>query len=275
MKKAVNQLRFLSVNAEKPLMKFSLIIRLSLFVMITSLILSCNKTEVLSTDSIKDYMPLVTGKYITYRVDSTVFTNFGRTTEVHKYQVKEVVDSMILDNLGQPTYRVYRYLRDSAGLQGWQSARTYFVTPLSNQVQVIDNDLRVIKMNMPIKNGFTWKGNKYLPNSPYSSLYSFSNDDNMGEWDFYYDGDSTSSFSYGGKNYSSVVSVEEDNESYNVPITDVNAYAAKTRSVERYSKTIGLIYREHTLWEYQPNTGGTGGPYKTGFGIVMWMIDHN
>ncbi len=31
----------------------------------------------------------------------------------------------------------------------------------------------------------------------------------------------------------------------------------------------------YEMWEYQPNTGGSGGPYKTGFGITMWMIDHN
>ena len=45
-------------------------------------------------------------------------------------------------------------------------------------------------------------------------------------------------------------------------------------SVEKYSKTIGLIYRQFILWEYQPNPSGPD-PYNTGFGVTMWMIDHN
>jgi hypothetical protein len=96
----------------------------------------------------------------------------------------------------------------------------------------------------------------------------------MVDWDFYFDG-SSSSFSYQGQNYTDVYTVEQADEAINVPITDPTAYAANTRSVERYSKNIGLVYRELELWEYQPNPGGAGGPYKTGFGIKMWMIDHN
>ncbi|HEY9663211.1 MAG TPA: hypothetical protein V6C65_32600, partial [Allocoleopsis sp.] len=82
-------------------------------------------------------------------------------------------------------------------------------------------------------------------------------------------------FSYKGNNYTDVYTVEEADESFNVPITSPGSYGSKSRSVEKYAKAIGLVYREYELWEYQPNTGGTGGPYKTGFGITMWMIDHN
>jgi hypothetical protein len=96
----------------------------------------------------------------------------------------------------------------------------------------------------------------------------------MADWDFYYDG-SSSSFSYKGNTYSNVKTIEESDESFNVSITVPIAYAARSRSVERYSKNIGLVYREYELWEYQPNTGNPAGPYKTGFGVTQWMIDHN
>src|SRR6202011_3820313 len=119
------------------------------------------------------------------------------------------------------------------------------------------------KLHSPIRDGYTWKGNKYLPQDPYHPLYTFSNDANMENWDYYYDGQA-SPFSYGGQNYKDGYSVAEANEAYNVPITDPNAYAAKTRAVDKYAKTIGLVYREYELWEYQPNPGGSGGPYKTG-----------
>jgi hypothetical protein len=77
------------------------------------------ETEEFKTEAIADYMPLAVGKYITYRLDSTVFTNFGRNEEIHKYRVKHVVDAQITDNLGRPSYRILRYLSDSLGHQPW------------------------------------------------------------------------------------------------------------------------------------------------------------
>ena len=255
-------------------MRLQSITRLSLLAFIVSILFSCNKKEEFITDKISDYIILTPGKYITYRLDSLVFTSFGRIIETHRYQVKVQVDALITDNLGRPSYRVYRYQRDSLGTTAWQPAGTYFITVLSDQAELIEDNLRFIKMHMPIKDGFSWKGNKYLPTDPYGSKYNFSNDDNMGDWDFYYDG-ASSAFSYRGINYSNVYSIEEANEAFNVPITSPTSYAAKSRSVEKYSKTIGLVYREYELWEYQPNPGGSGGPYYTGFGIKKWMIDHN
>ena len=70
--------------------------------------ISCEKTETFETAAITDYMPTTIGKYITYRLDSTVFTNIGRNIEVHKYQVKHVVDAQVPDNLGRPSFRVLR-----------------------------------------------------------------------------------------------------------------------------------------------------------------------
>ena len=64
-----------------------------------------------------------------------------------------------------------------------------------------------------------------------------------------------------------VYTVEQQMTSLNVPITIPTSYASRSRSVEKYSKNIGLVYREYELWEYQPNPGGSGGPYYTGFGI--------
>ncbi|HWR33418.1 MAG TPA: hypothetical protein VN451_07830 [Chitinophagaceae bacterium] len=261
-------------------MRFSSIYRICFAVFITFFILSCNKKEDFVTDQLKDYIPLIPGKYISYRLDSMVFTNFGRNTEVHKYQVKDVVDALITDNLGRPSYRVFRFIRDSVDASSWTPAQpwsnsgTYFITPLFDQFELIENNLRFIKLHLPVTNAYNWKGNKYLPTDPYGPLFNFSNDDNMADWDYYYDGN-TSSFSYKGNNYTDVRSIEEVNESFNVPITTPSAYAAKSRSVEKYSKNIGLVYREHELWEYQPNTGNPAGPYKTGFGITQWMIDHN
>lgn len=189
--------------------------------------------------------------------------------------MKFAVDAQITDNLGRPSFRIFRYIRDTAGTQPWvpiNNTSTFFITPLANQIELVEDNLRFIKLHAPIAIGFSWKGNQYLPFDPYSSLYNFSNDDEMQDWDFIYD-KFEPTLSYLGNNYTNVYTVEEADESINVPITNPNGYASKNRSVEKYSKNIGLVYREYEMWEYQPGTGT--GPYKTGFGLVMWMIDHN
>ena len=248
--------------------------RISFIAVLFFSLISCSEKESFQTEPLTDYLPVTPGKYITYRLDSTVFTNFGRNTEVHSYQEKHVIDALI-DTMGHQSYRVFRYLRDSAGLQSWQPmpGGTYYITLYNDQIEVIENNLRFIKLHAPLRDGYNWRGNRYIPTDPYGSLYTFSNDDNMEDWDYFYDGSPTS-FSYRNKNYDDVYTVEETDENYNVPIVDPAAYAARSRAVERYSKTIGLVYREYEMWEYQPNPGGPS-PYKIGFGIKEWMIDHN
>lgn len=250
-------------------------LKLACFLGAMALLSSCSdKQEQFETDQIADYSNLAVGKYITYRIDSTVFPNFGRNTEVHKYQQKHVIDAQLTDNLGRPAFRVYRYIRDSAGTTPWVANGSYYITPLNDQLEVVEDNLRSIRLHLPIREGFSWKGNRYLSADPYGTLYNFSNDDNMNDWDFYYD-NFEPSFSYRNQVYTDVWTVEGTEENYNVPITDPTAYAARTRLMERYAKNVGLVYREYDMWEYQPNTGQPGGPYKTGFGITMWMIDHN
>ncbi|MBK6936953.1 MAG: hypothetical protein IPH18_08765 [Chitinophagaceae bacterium] len=259
-------------------MRIRLSFFLLLFVFATFFLSSCSdEKEEFVTEKLEDYLPLAPGKYITYRLDSLTFSSFGTVNDTTKYQVKHVIDSKITDNLGRTSYRVYRFIRDSVNAaswtpsQPWINAGSYFITPLTDQVEVIEDNLRFIKLHLPIKSGFTWKGNHYLPVNAYNSLFFFTNDDNMSDWDYYYEGDPVS-FSYKGNNYNNVLTVEQADEAINVPIVATGSYAAKTRSVERYSRNIGLVFRHYELWDYQV-TGSSGS--KNGFGITMWMIDHN
>ena len=136
-------------------MRFPLLTSFSLLTLILIfLTISCSeKKEQFESEPLSDYTPNFTpGKYITYRVDSLVFPNFGRTTEVHKYQQKHVIDALITDNLGRPSYRVFRYIRDSVDASSWTASQawvpngSYLITVLDNQVEVIEDNLRFIKL---------------------------------------------------------------------------------------------------------------------------------
>ena len=57
------------------------VFRIGLLAIFSISFFSCsNKTEPFVSEPLSDYIPLQTGKYITYRLDSLVFTNFGTVT---------------------------------------------------------------------------------------------------------------------------------------------------------------------------------------------------
>lgn len=251
------------------------ILRTALAALLPLLLLSCDRqTEDLAVDPASGYMPLSAGKFLTYRLDSTVFTNFGRRTEIHSYQEKQVVDARISDALGRPSWRVFRYLRDTAGLNPWVPAGSYLITASENEVEVIEDNLRVIKLTGPVTLDAVWKGNRHLPDQPYGEEYNFSNDDNMEDWEYSYPAKGQT-LTLNGRTYSEVLTLKGIDEAINVPLTDARAYAAINFAEERYARGLGLILQEFIMWEYQPNPNSPGDGFKTGFGVRRSLIDHN
>jgi hypothetical protein len=239
------------------------------------LLLGCNpKVEELQLETAGDYTALQPGKYITYRLDSTVFPQQGRAEEVHSYQEKHLVDAEITDNLGRKSYRIYRFQRNLAGTTAWSPSGTYMITPLQNSLEVIEDNMRVIKLFTPIREGATWKGNRYLAFEPYASRFNFNNDDNMADWDFEISSVGETA-KFGNQQVTDIITLNQQDETINNPATMPDTYATRTLSVERYAKGLGLVFQEFIMWEYQPPTGpGTTG-YKVGFGVKRSMIDHN
>jgi hypothetical protein len=235
---------------------------------------SCEKeTEELIMEDSSEYQPLSVGQFITYRLDSTVFVNFGRDEETHSFQEKHVIDAEVTDAQGRPAFRVFRFTRDTAGLQSWKTAGTYFITLSDNTVEITENNLRSLRLVDPLKLDFEWKGNRYLPTEPFGNIYNFSNDDYMYDWDFIYE---YKDEALQLKNHlvENVLTIKHIDESINVPISSPSAYASINYAVDKYAKGLGLVYQEMIMWEYQPNPGGPSG-YKTGFGVKRSMIDHN
>jgi hypothetical protein len=246
-----------------------------LFLVVLILLLSsCKKTMQYPTSPLSDYLPLQSGKYIIYRTDSTVFTNFGVNTEIHSYEEKQVVDSQITDGLGRPGYRIYTFLRDTDETQPWTSSGTYIIIPLSTSAEVIENNMRVIKLALPFTQNYTWQGNSFLPDDPYDPTYKFSNDDDINSWTYTYPNIDTT-IVLNGQTINNVLEVNGINESTNVPITDVNGYASLNFQQEYYAKGIGLVSQELVMWEYQPARGPGTFASKVGFGVKRTMLNHN
>ena len=236
---------------------------------------SCQNTkEEFTTDKITDFIPLQVGKYITYRLDSTVFTLSGSKIEVHKYQVKHIIHSEISDNEGRKTFLVHRLINNETGSGPWLENGTYTITPLSDRIEILENSLRVVTLRMPMKQGFTWKGNSYLPVSPYRDLFEMTGAGiTLNQWNFDYRnyGDTTVQ----GQQYKDVWTVVQSENQQNIPPEPINSYGEMEVSSEKFARNIGLVYKNFQLYEHQPINGNDHQPYYAGFGITMWMINHN
>lgn len=234
-------------------------------------LMGCGKeTEELGAPTVAEYQPTVAGKYITYRLDSTVTINFGQSLQVNSYQEKHQVDAQLTDNLGRPAYRVFRYLRDAAGTTAWQPAGTYFITPQANTVEVVENNLRFLKLAGPVTEDYTWRGNRFLPNDPYVG-YEFSNDDGMVDWDFSYS-DVGRPAVINGKNFANTVTVTQVKDSSNFPVT-APFFGYLNYAVDVYAKGVGLVRQDLRMFEYQPPSSPRPG-FK-GFGLRRTVIDYN
>ena len=229
---------------------------------------SCKKEDSNFTSaSIDDYFPLQVGKYITYNLDSTVFINFGQDMVINHYQVQDVVDAQITDNLGRPSFRIMHYIRNDS-TQPWIPNNTFMVTSTRNSLEYVENNLRYLKLMLPIVNGFNWPGNSYIDTYDNDLGVTY-----LDDWEYTYDSVSVP-LTINSLSFDSTITVDERDEFLGQdPSIAGTQYAEKTYSLEKYAKGIGLIYRDFLHWEYQgPQSISPG---YTGYGVTLSIIDHN
>jgi hypothetical protein len=230
-------------------------------------IVSCKKsTEEFELTPISDYAPLTVGKYITYSLDSLIFTNFG-TVEAHRiYEVKYVVADSITDILGRKAFRIFRYIRTiPAGV--FSADNTFLAVNTGSTFEFTENNLRYLKLVQPIKEDNAWKGNSAIDvTTVIPGVRDFTY---LADWDYTYSNVGLSSpIAIGSFNLANTITVNQRDVSTNLPITGSTLIASKDFSKEIYAKSIGMVYREFVHWEYQQGA-------KTGYGITLKMIDHN
>lgn len=241
--------------------------QLTLLTAVAFFFTQCKKTEQFTSEPLEDYLQLSVGKYIIYRLDSMKFENLD--TIKSSYQVKDEIDGAIVDNLGRPSWRVVRYYRDVAGTQPWAEHITYMITPTKESVEVIENNFRYIKLKLPIKEGFNWKGNTYI------SLFSSDPDWDyryLDGWDYMYE-NIGSPFTTAMGSIPNTITVNQRDEVLGHP-QDPGLYSERNFSVEVYAKGIGLIYKDFLHSQYQPLNGSTPA-YRLGYGIRLNMLSHN
>lgn len=244
-----------------------------LAVPVSVLLGSCDKKEDYKSDQLTDYFILSPGKYITYKMDSLRFIEFGQAEITVSYEAKDVVDAAID---GEPnSWRVVRYYRPWGNTteESWVPQIAYKVTVTNDGVKVLEDNLTYTKLKLPIREGFSWLGNALLPQHPLSPRFQFSNDGNMRDWEYIYE-NVDQPVTIENVDYANTITVFQVGDSQNAPVTEPALIGYRNYSTETYAKGIGLVSRETVMWEYQPKNGDKP-PFKTGFGIKLSILAHN
>jgi hypothetical protein len=232
-------------------------------------ITACKKTDKPSYPDPAQYYPLTVGKYITYKMDSTNYIGYTVTPTVTSYFVRDVVDAQVTDNLNRKSYRIVRFIKDSLSQPTWRNNNSFMVTPLEKSYEYVENNLRFIRLQTPIADGFGWPGTTYIgANGGNPSVQFFSDPD----WSYHFENI--------GKPYpvftttvTNTITVNQADGIGGFP-ADPSAYSDRNFGKEVFGKDIGLIYKEFLHWSYQPPSGGAPG-YRAGYGVKLTMIDHN
>ena len=236
---------------------------------------ACSKTEKYPTVSLNTYYPLAVGRYIIYRMDSLVFVNTGLTMQIHSYHAKDTVDGTLVDNTGQTVYRVHRFLTDTLESQPWVDDITYTVTPSANTITLVENNLTFVKLTEPFSLGMVWEGNSYLGDFPYQNYYgAVPSQSGIQYWQYSYANIGQAYTVGSGAAYTGTITVQEANDSTNLPLANDTVYAGKSYGQEVYAAGIGLIYKSYIQWDFQPATLNLPGFYE-GFGVTQYIVAHN
>jgi hypothetical protein len=169
-----------------------------------------------------DYFPAFQGKWLHYDVDSTIWDDFTSQTYYTQSQILVLFESIITDAEGEEAFRIERHYRNSDTAQ-WVIRDVWFANVKPASVQLVEENVRLIKMSFPIRSGIKWNGNalNYLP----SEIYEYQ--------------DVFKANSIGGYQYDSTVTVLQSN-TINLIEEDIRyeIYARDVGMIHKYIKTI-------------------------------------
>lgn len=233
-----------------------------------------DKKTILETPALAEYFPLVPGKHITYRLDSTALTQFGRDTTVRSYRVRDEVEAAITDATGRPAYRVVRRMSNAAGTAPFVPSHTFMAVKNGEDwIEWVENNLRFMKLRFPIREGFEWKGNSFIETGTLGSPVRF-----LAGWTYRYLNIGQPA-TIGGNTYDNTITVLQRDES--IPEGPFNPQFFKQidYSIEIYAAGVGLVYKNFGHFVWQPPTPlpeNRPGFWEDGsYRVILTALDHN
>ena len=200
---------------------------------------SCSDPKEESPNTIpgQEYFPLQTGGFIIYNVDSTRIIQ--NVESAYHFQLRVTVGDSFKNGEGNITYRLQRDKRTDVS-QPWKAAGTWSAYESDMQAVVTEGTISYIKLAFPTSAGTGWNGN---------ALNSLGGEDLCGN------NTKCDHYVVTGMDGDTILVTQEDRDD---PIM-------LDKRIERYTKNIGLTYKESTTLEYC-----TGDPCS---GIEGYVVD--
>ena len=233
---------------------------------------ACKEKKIeLTSPSLNEYWKPAIGKYITYRLDSTVTTNFGLALTVKSYRVRDVVDAEITDGIGRKAYRIFRTITDTNGVAPYKANATFYTVPVGTDwIEHVENNLRFMKLRRPVRDGFEWKGHSFIDASSINSPVRY-----LADWNYTYK-NTALPYTVLGKKFDNTVTILQRDETIPEGPFVPTAYKQRNFGIEVYAKGVGLIYKEFLHYIYQPPTPSRNGYYEDeSYGVKLQVIDYN
>jgi hypothetical protein len=215
------------------------------------------KTDDFVLDYKYEYFPLDSGRYWIWEVDSIIFEPLGSgfvRSDTMKLYIKEVVESIFIDNSGRPTARIERYQSYTEDYN-WFITDVWFANRTQKTGEKIEENLRFVKLLFPPKKNQKWNGNQYIQFT-----------ENI-EWlkDWVYEVTALDApATFNATTFDSTITIMQ---------RDSENLIAKTFATETYAINVGLVYREWSNLEKTRVTEPWTNPEK-GFILKMTIKEY-
>lgn len=156
---------------------------------ITAFLCSCQPAIEPPVDMGYQYIPLDTGRYYIYNVDS-IYIDLSATPDVYDtthYQIKETHPYTFLDAMGDTVLNITRFYRTDT-TQPWSpytsTPDVWWMKRTTTRLERTEENLTFVRMTYPIDENFSWDGNAYNVldeqayfyghvNQPYDSMTAY------------------------------------------------------------------------------------------------------
>ncbi|HEX7413551.1 MAG TPA: hypothetical protein VF411_05850 [Bacteroidia bacterium] len=220
-------------------MKFQHLVLLAIVV----LFFSCKKDTIIPPPDLGyNYYPGTIKSYVVYDVDSIVYNaiiNNGDTSKF-KFQIMEVMDTLITDNSNRPTIKLIRYRKNYSvtipySSMTWTLQSVWVANKTTTDVEVVEENIRYTKLAFPASLNAKWNGTAHADTTAQTYQYTA------------FDAPLT----LNGNAFSKTLTVQQ--------YLNSNALIYQNY-YEQYARGVGLIYKQYVNYTYSQ----AGGVIHTG-----------
>lgn len=196
-----------------------------------------------------NYSPCIIGSYIIYQVDSIAQDDISNKRDTTRYLVKEYFASEFTDLSGRPAFHIERYFKHYKknvpyDQMPWSASHVWYANLTTPGYEVVEENIRYIKLVFPVKEKIKWNGNLY---------------NTLGVKEYKLDSVDVP-LRIGKLAFDSVVVVKH--------FEDRNFIRYQLEK-EKYARNLGLIYKQRDSISMSPHDAGDFPPYKDTVGYFF------